>query len=70
MRQSDGAIIATNDDWQGAANFQEILASGFAPNNPREPAIKVTLPPGAYTAIVEGLSGTTGTALVGVFAVQ
>jgi hypothetical protein len=29
----------------------------------------VTLPPGAYTAVVEGVSGATGIAVVGVYAV-
>jgi len=44
-----------------------ILASGFQPNNPLEPAVIATLAPGAYTAIVSGAGGTTGVGLVGVF---
>ena len=33
-----------------------------------EAAIVVTLPPGAYTAIVTGVGGTTGVGIVEVFA--
>jgi len=68
VRSSDSTILATNDDWGQASNAAEIQASGLAPNNAAEPAIMMTLPPGAYTAIVEGVNGGTGKAVVGVFA--
>jgi hypothetical protein len=70
VRSSDGTIVATNDDWQNQApaDVAAIDASGFKPNNALEPAVILTLPPGAYTAIVEGAPNTAGTALVGVFA--
>lgn len=61
--------IAVNDDWQAATNAGDIAASGFAPLDPGESAILVTLPPGAYTAIVSGVGGTAGVGLVEVFAV-
>jgi hypothetical protein len=67
VRSSDNAVIATNDNWGSAANAAQIQASGFAPNNSLEPAIMMSLPPGAYTAIVQGAGGGTGVALVGVF---
>jgi hypothetical protein len=70
VRSSDHAIIAANDDWQSAPNAADIAASGFAPGDARESAILITLPPGAYTAIVQGAGGTTGVGLVGVFATQ
>ena len=38
----------------------------FAPSDPLEAAILVTLPPGAYTAILAG-SGATGTGVVGIY---
>jgi alpha-tubulin suppressor-like RCC1 family protein len=72
VRSSDNAVIATNDDWQTQANPADVTAidnSGFKPNNALEPAIIATLPPGAYTAIVSGVGGGTGIALVGVFVV-
>jgi hypothetical protein len=67
VRSSDNAVLATNDNWQSATNATAIQASGFAPSNPLEPAIMMTLAPGAYTAIVQGVAGGTGVGLVGVF---
>jgi hypothetical protein len=59
----------TNDDWQTAANYLQLQASGFAPGNNKESAILITLAPGAYTAIVSGVGGTTGVAIVEVYQV-
>jgi hypothetical protein len=67
VRSSDGAIIASNDNWQTAANAAALLASGFAPADPLEAAILITLDPGAYTAIVRGAGDTQGVAIVEVF---
>jgi hypothetical protein len=67
VRQSDQSVLATNDDWQSAANASEIQADGFAPPNALESAIKVTLAPGAYTVIVSGVNGGTGVSVVGVY---
>ena len=57
----------TNDDWGTAANAAALSASGFAPADPRESAILITLDPGAYTAIVSGVGGATGVAIVEVY---
>jgi hypothetical protein len=59
--------IGANDNWQDASNAAAIQASGFAPLDPQESAILVTLDPGAYTAIVSGVGGTVGAAIVEVF---
>ena len=67
VRQSDHAVVATNDDWGSAANASQVSASGFAPAHPKESAIMVTLPPGAYTAIVSGVGGSTGVGIVEVY---
>jgi hypothetical protein len=69
VRQSDQAVIASNDDWGSAANAALIQSSGFAPSNPLESAIYITLDPGAYTAIVSGVGGGTGVGLVEVYKV-
>ena len=58
--------IAVNDDWQATARAEEIPTT-LRPANAREAAILLTLPPGAYTAIVRGVGNTTGVALVEVF---
>jgi hypothetical protein len=64
---SGATQIAANDNWQNAANAAAIQASGFAPTDPLEAAILITLQPGAYTAIVSGVAGGTGIAIVEVF---
>jgi photosystem II stability/assembly factor-like uncharacterized protein len=56
-----------NDDWQLDSNASALLASGFAPGDPKEAAILVTLNPGGYTAIVGGVGNTTGLAIVEVY---
>ncbi len=69
LRLLSGATeIAANDDWGLAANAAAIISSGFAPSNPNESVILMTLNPGAYTAIVSGFGGTTGVAIVEIFA--
>jgi hypothetical protein len=67
---SGQTAIASNDDWQNAANAAAISASGFAPPHSLEPAILMTLDPGAYTAIVGGSGGTTGIGIFEVFEVD
>jgi len=61
-------LVETNDDWQAGPAAATIQAAGFAPGDPRESVIRITLPPGAYTAIVTGKNGTTGVGIVEVFA--
>ena len=70
MRSSDQSVIATNDNWQTAGNASQLQAAGFAPSNGYESAIMVTLPPGAYTAIVAGANGATGVGIVAVYEVD
>jgi hypothetical protein len=70
VRSSDQSTVAQNDDWSTASNASQLVAAGFAPSNSLESAILITLPPGAYTAIVEGQGGGTGTAVAGVYEVD
>ena len=51
-----------------ATNASTIQAVGFAPAIPFESVIMISLPPGAYTAIVTGAGGTTGVGIIEVFA--
>ena len=69
VRQSDQTIIASNDDWGSASNAAALQASGFAPSNPLESALYITLDPGLYTAIVSGVNNGTGVGLVEVYKV-
>jgi hypothetical protein len=66
LHDSHGSLIAFNDNWQDSQRT-EIIATGLAPTDNRESAIVTTLPPGNYTAIVHGLNGSTGVALVEVY---
>ena len=78
LHNGAGAVIASNDNWQTTIiggiithdQVQEILNSGRAPTDPRESAIIANLPAGNYTAIVRGVSNTTGVALVEVYDLQ
>jgi Metallo-peptidase family M12 len=68
LRNSNGTLLMSNDDWQdNAAQAAEITAAGLAPSNDLESAIEVTLPPGAYTALLAGLNEGTGVGLVEVY---
>jgi len=72
LHNGAGALIASNDNWQTTIiggiitsdQVQDIENSGHAPTDTRESAIIADLPPGNYTAIVRGVNGTTGVALV------
>jgi len=70
VRSSDQAVVASNDDWQADAKAAQLTAAGFAPTNPLESGLLLTLPPGAYTVIVQGAGGGTGVAVIGVYAVN
>jgi hypothetical protein len=63
LHNSNRAVIASNDNWMDASNHQAISDSGLAPKNNLESAILTSLDPGAYTAIVRGVSNGTGVAL-------
>ena len=67
--------IAANNDWSSAPNAAEIVTTSstvgaFAlPAGSRDAVILTTLPPGPYTAVVSGVGGTSGTALVEIYVV-
>ena len=67
VRSSDQAVLATNDDWGQAPNAAQIQAAGFAPTNTLESAIMMSLPPGAYTAVLSGVNNGTGVGVIGVY---
>ena len=67
LHDSTGQLIATNDNWIASANKQAIVDSTVAPTDDKESTILMTLNSGAYTAIVRGVSDTTGVGLVEVY---
>ena len=68
LRDSNGAIVATNDDWQSdPTQAAELIAAGLAPASNQESGIVSTLSPGAYTALLSGVNNGTGLGLVEVY---
>ena len=67
-------VLATNDNWSSGVNATELATAAasvgtFAlTNGSRDAALIATLPAGAYTAVLGGVGGTTGTALVEIYA--
>jgi hypothetical protein len=67
LRDGNGNLVEANNDWQQSPEAATIIAHGKAPSNAKESAMAPTLRPGNYTALVSGVGGTTGTALVEVY---
>ncbi|MGI8890901.1 MAG: LamG domain-containing protein [Chthoniobacterales bacterium] len=67
LRDAQGTLVESNDDWTSSAQMIEIEQTMLAPSKMVESAILETLPAGAYTAIVSGKSGGTGVGLVEVY---
>ncbi len=53
---AEGNLLASNDNWQETQSA-ELAATGLAPTQPAEAAILITLPRGAYTAVLSGADG-------------
>jgi hypothetical protein len=72
LRDQNGGLIDSNDNWIDSANKQAIIDSTLAPTDNLESAIIATLPSSGaqYTAIVRGVNTTTGVAVVDVFALN
>jgi Calx-beta domain/Subtilase family len=78
---SGSTVIASNDNWRDLQPA-EIIAAGLNPCEPnpgqatppdncaQESAMVVSLPPGAYTAIVTDVAGGTGIGMVEVFEID
>ncbi|MGI8820541.1 MAG: matrixin family metalloprotease [Chthoniobacterales bacterium] len=67
LHDANGALLQTNDDWQQGSNATAIMSKGLAPTNPKEAALLATLGAGNYTAVVRGVAGAVGVALVEVY---
>jgi hypothetical protein len=66
LYNGNGTPIVGNDNWQDG-QAAEISATGLAPSNALESALKVTLDPGNYTAILSCNGGCTGMGLVEIY---
>ena len=73
LRDGNGLLLGSNDNWRETQET-EIIATGVPPASDLESAIIATLPASpsglGYTAIVKGVNGSTGVALVEFFALS
>jgi plastocyanin len=72
LRESNGGLLQANDNWKDSPDKQAIIDSTVPPSHDLESAIVATLPANgaSYTAIVRGSNGTSGIAVVEVYALQ
>ncbi|MFN2622809.1 MAG: choice-of-anchor Q domain-containing protein, partial [Chthoniobacterales bacterium] len=72
LRDGNGGLVEANDNWVESPNKQAIIDSTIPPSHDLESAIVQTLPANGaqYTAIVRGVNGTTGIAVVEVYALN
>jgi hypothetical protein len=69
LYDGNGSLIFQNDNWRSEQEAQ-IVASGMAPSAEKESAIIITLPAGNYSAVVRGVGGAEGVALVEIYALE
>jgi hypothetical protein len=71
LHDSNGAVLVSNDNWQDdPTSASQLIALGLAPQEPAESAIYISLPPGAFTAVLAGKNSGTGIGLVEIYNVQ
>jgi hypothetical protein len=65
----NGTKISSNNNWKDS-QAAAITGTGLAPSSDLESAIVADLAPGNYTAVVSGVNGATGVALVEAYHLQ
>jgi sugar lactone lactonase YvrE len=70
VHDASGTPIASNDNWKEAPAAMLVTNPSLQPTDDRESALQLVLHGGAFTAIVRGAGGTTGTAVVEVYNLQ
>jgi len=69
LRNANGGLVAENNNWR-TNQEADIIATTIPPSHDLESAVVQTLPPAAYTAIVQGANAGTGLALVEAYALD
>jgi cyclophilin family peptidyl-prolyl cis-trans isomerase len=67
LRNAQGGLIDSNDDWMNSPQKTQIQNSALAPTDSKESAVVQTLAAGQYTAVVHGANGGTGVGSVEVY---
>jgi hypothetical protein len=72
LHNANGTIMVSNDDWQSdAVSAAKLIAHGLALPNSKEAGIYTDLaPPGQFTAVISGVGGTSGIALVEIYRIH
>lgn len=65
VRDANGVLLDSNDNWEQSGGASDIESVGLAPSDPAESAIYFPLVrPGRYTAILRGKNSAVGVGLV------
>ena len=68
LYDAHGSRVLFNDNWDDdPVQVTQLEAAGFAPASNRESALVVSLPAGAYTAVLAGNNDSTGVGLIEVY---
>jgi Tol biopolymer transport system component len=68
LHDGSGTLLVANDDWQDDdVSASRLAALGLAPGAAAESGIYVSLPLGAFTAVLAGKNGGTGIGLVEIY---
>lgn len=67
LRDASGALISANDNWGDGRDAALIQSGNFAPPRTAESALRESLSPGNYTAIVRGTGSASGIGLVEIY---
>jgi hypothetical protein len=67
LRDGQGNLYDSNNNWVDSPQKQQIIDSTLAPSNDKESATFDLLPPGNYTAIVRGVGDAVGVGLVEIY---
>jgi hypothetical protein len=68
LHDGNGALLVSNDNWQdNSVSASHLSAFELAPQDAAESGIYVSLPPGAFTAILAGKNGGIGLGLVEIY---
>ena len=67
LRDSSGAVLASNDNWQAGPDAGAIQRVGLVPTHANESALRATVPAGAYTVIISGVNQTSGIGVVEIY---
>lgn len=67
LHDASGALLASNNNWPAGPDASAIQRVGLVPTHTNESALRVTVPAGAYTVIISGVTQTSGIGVVEIY---